>query len=45
MDESGNMILATPIPPRGREECTPLFGLDGYVSQGIVLWVLSLKQG
>ena len=46
MDKSGNIIiLATPISSRGREEYTPLFGLDGYVPQGMVLWVLSLKQG
>ena len=44
MDESGNiMILATPISSWGREEYTPLFGLDGYVPQGMVLWVLSLS--
>ena len=46
MDESGSiMILATPISSRGREECTPLFGLDGCMPQGMVLWVLSIKQG
>ena len=46
MDGSGNvMIPATPIPSRGRKERTPLFGLDGNVPQGMVFWVLSLKQG
>ena len=46
MDESGSiMILATSISSRGREECTPLFGVDGCMPQGMVLWVLSLKQG
>ena len=46
MEESGYiMILATPISSRGREGCTPLFSLDGCMPQGMVLWVLSLKQG